>query len=316
MNHKKIYQIILLSLGISIGHAATKLDQQQFEFGGVLRSYEYLYPNRDNKQVDVLFVLHGSRMDTSQMRWLTDYRFEAEAKRRGGLLVVYPQGYEKHWNGCRKTGNYQAKALQLDDIGFMREIIGRLRMRHELDVRSVFALGYSNGGQMAYRLGLEAPDFVDGIITVAANMPVDSNNICKPKESALPVFMINGTEDRTVPYKGGLVVVGGDASRGEAMSAMASLDYWRNRLDCNTLGSERNFEDINMIDGSTAKMDVYRCDSGDDLVQLLTLYGGGHTLPLRKPIQIPPNIQEHIGNTNGDADTVELTMEFIDSVSP
>ena len=44
----------------------------------------------------------------------------------------------------------------------------------------MFATGISNGGQMALRLALEAPELVRAVAPVAASLPAERNLDCKP----------------------------------------------------------------------------------------------------------------------------------------
>jgi len=53
------------------------------------------------------------------------------------FVASYPEGYEGHWNDCRKKGPYAAKQLQIDDVSFMRALVPRSR-------HSDFASGFAS----------------------------------------------------------------------------------------------------------------------------------------------------------------------------
>ena len=44
-------------------------------------------------------------------------------------------------------------------------------MALDIDPREVFAVGYSNGAQMAYRLALEVPNEIRAVAAISANLP-------------------------------------------------------------------------------------------------------------------------------------------------
>ena len=40
--------------------------------------------------------------------------------------VVYPDGYEGYWNACNVTGDFSANTLNIDDVGFLTALAGKL----------------------------------------------------------------------------------------------------------------------------------------------------------------------------------------------
>ena len=141
------------------------------------------------------------------------YGFDVLAERHG-FVAVYPDGYQRHWNDCRGSANYAANTEDIDDVGFLRALVQQMVEEQGVDPERVFATGLSNGGQMAYRLGLEAPELVAGIAAMAANLPVASNLDCMPSGEPVAAMVMNGTADPVNPYEGGLVEIFGNTSRG------------------------------------------------------------------------------------------------------
>jgi polyhydroxybutyrate depolymerase len=95
-------------------------------------------------------------MNGEMMRKGTGYEFDVLADRYG-FGVVYPDGYENNWNDCRRTAAYPAKRLNIDDMSFLRAIIQRFRVVNGSAEAPVFAVGYSDGGEMAHRLAMRPP---------------------------------------------------------------------------------------------------------------------------------------------------------------
>lgn len=71
-------------------------------------SRQYFVPPTIPSNAPIIFVLHGSAQTPQQMRVSTGYEFERLAERHG-FVVVYPAGYRRHWNDCRKAASYAAR---------------------------------------------------------------------------------------------------------------------------------------------------------------------------------------------------------------
>ena len=93
-----------------------------------------------------MFVLHGSGGDWVQARSGYAYDFDVLAEAEG-FIPVYPDGFEAHWNDCRKAGPYAANTLDVDDVGFFRALVEKLAAEHGADRTRVFATGISNGSR-------------------------------------------------------------------------------------------------------------------------------------------------------------------------
>src|SRR5207302_4642511 len=106
-------------------------------------------------------------------------------------------------------------------------IIAHEAASHGIDVKRVFATGHSFGGQLSYRLALERPNEFAGIAAVSANLPVQADNDCTVSDAAIPVMIVNGTDDPVNPYRGGRTGRGIDT--GNVLSTDATADYFIKR---------------------------------------------------------------------------------------
>src|ERR1700724_2993589 len=95
-------------------------------------------------------------MDAKSMREWTGYEFDQLADQHG-FVVVYPDGYKRNWNDCHSKATFAAHTENIDDMGFVKGLIAREVAQRQIDEKHVYVLGYSNGGQMALRLALQAP---------------------------------------------------------------------------------------------------------------------------------------------------------------
>jgi polyhydroxybutyrate depolymerase len=244
--------------------------------GQLQRGYTHYVPAKLAARPPLLLVLHGSMGSAEKIRRETMYRFEQLADEHG-FIVVYPQGYEGHWNDCRKQAPYAAKRLGIDDVGFMRALIAHFRSAHRVDSARIFAVGLSNGAHLSYRLALEAPDVVRAVAAVAANLPTDDNSDCTPVSGAVPVLILNGTEDPINPFEGGRVTLFGLGDRGTVRSAHESAAYFVRRNGIAAAPEvERTAQQSSA--STSAERSRWRSDTGADVL-LYTVHGGGHSLP-------------------------------------
>jgi polyhydroxybutyrate depolymerase len=244
---------------------------------GRQRSYLAYVPPKLPLGSALVIVLHGSGMDGVRMRECTGYEFDRMADRRG-FVVVYPDGYQRNWNDCRKNATFAAKKENIDDVSFIRALIDHFKTEHVIDAKRVYAFGYSNGGHMAFRLAMEAVDEIGAIAAVAASLPTPDVSSCPQQGSTSRVMLVNGTADPINPYLGGLVTIFGFGSRGTVMSSETSA---------------RTFAERNGIAGSpvVARMPHGRPDdptsvesltwssNGTPVSRLYTVHGGGHVIP-------------------------------------
>jgi polyhydroxybutyrate depolymerase len=253
------------------------IQRDSIRVGGRTRSYAFYVPARLAPHPPLVLALHSSLGNAEEMRQATAYGFERLADRYG-FVVLYPEGYEGHWDDCRKKGPYAAKRLGIDDVGFMRALVARFRSAYAVDPARVFAVGLSNGGHFSYRLALEAPDLVRAVAAVAANVPAPENMDCTPAPGAASVLIMNGTGDPINPYEGGKVTLFGFGNRGNVLSARQSAAYFARR---NGIAAAPGTESIAQPAGSGptwAERTTWR-SAGRGEVVLYTIHGGGHTIP-------------------------------------
>ena len=255
-----------------------KLTGHALDIDGLDRRFSVYRPDRPLRSSAAVIVLHGSRGSGERIRRGSGYGFDVLADRHG-FVVVYPEGFEHHWNDCRSAARYRAGLLDIDDVAFIRELAAFLVTEYAVDPDRVFVAGLSNGGQMAYRLALEAPDLVSGIGVIAAGMPAGDNLSCEPSGKSVPVMIINGTDDPISPYEGGEVtLIGPFGSRGDVLSAQDSVRYWADLAGYTTAPFFHRYPDNDTGDGSVAERMVWTMN-GRPEVALVTVEGGGHTIP-------------------------------------
>jgi len=270
---------------------------------GLERSWFAYLPASRGAHPPVVLVLHGSQGSGKAIRAMSFFSFD-EAAERDGFIAVYPDGYKDHWNDCRAGADYAANRENIDDVGFLRALVAELVQRYGADPQRVYAAGYSNGGQMAFRLALEAPDLVAGVAAIAANLPVAGNLGCEQSHKPVAVLVINGTADPVNPYAGGLVEILGDASRGEVRSAEDTMLYFGSLAGYGRSHALTNWPDRAPDDGTSVTIQSWWLP-GKPRVELVTVEGGGHTIP--NPQYSLPRI---LGPTSHEFDSAQVAWGF------
>jgi polyhydroxybutyrate depolymerase len=247
--------------------------EETLDIGGIQRHYQAFVPANLKDGASVLFVYHPSQSNSEEIRRIVGGVLERIAEQEN-IIVVYPDGYEGHFNDCRIEAAYSARKLNVDDIGFTKRIINKFVAEKKIEPKHVFALGFSNGGQMALRLALETPDMIRGVAAIGANLPTSDNMDCRV--AATPsrcVVLVAGTRDRISPYRGGLVTLFGFGSRGHVLSSQGSAEWFANALGLASAGTQP----LETVNGISAEQQDWKSPKGH--VRLVTIKGGGHTVP-------------------------------------
>lgn len=239
------------------------------------RRYTTYVPSACPHAAPLVLVLHGSHGDADQIRRYTGYEFERLAE-DAKWIVVYPEGYRGYWNDVRRTGGYASKRMNVNDVAFLRAVVGALQAAH--GVGPVFGVGYSNGGQMCIRLALDAPGTLDAMALIAASMPTPDNCESAPLDRPLPAMLIDGTDDPINPYDGGLVTIFGLGSRGTVLSAPNSAAYFAARLRGATAEAAVTVVPRSPEVDTWVERRSWRAPDGGE-VTLMTVHGGGHVIP-------------------------------------
>jgi len=289
-----------------------ELTSDSIEVDGIYRIFEYFTPDDLENSSSMIFVLHGARSNVSGTRHFTNYEFEKIAHRIKNYIIVYPLGYENHWNDCRISAGFNAVKKDINDIEFFLKMIDYFVQNLEIDPKSVFATGISNGGFMCYKLASEIPEKIKGIAPFVANLPEESNNECSIPGNIVPVMIINGTADGLVPYEGGWLVHGQDSTRGVVLSTEETLNFWKNQLPCDPEFEMVKYDDINANDSSTLEHYKYFCKDSQMRVELLKVINGGHTVPLLNTPILHPFMRGILGNTNNDVNSPLLVVDFFE----
>jgi polyhydroxybutyrate depolymerase len=284
------------SLNSEVQHATMRVGDRE-------RNYLAYVPARLPSGAALVIVLHGSGMDGAKMRAWTGYEFDHMADQQG-FIVLYPDGYRHNWNDCRKNATFPAKAENIDDMGFIRALIDRVKAEHAINPKRVYAFGYSNGGHMAFRLAIEAPSEVAAIAALGASLPTPDSSSCSQLGETSRAMLVDGTNDPINPYQGGVVTLFGFGNRGKAMSAKDSARTFAERNGITTAPEIARMEPRKPDDPTSVEILTWSA-RGKPISRLYTVHGGGHVIP--QPVFRFPRL---FGKTTSALDAPSAAMEF------
>jgi polyhydroxybutyrate depolymerase len=248
--------------------------QENITISGLERTYQVYIPAGELSGQALIIALHGSMGTGKKMQEISAYQFDRLADKKR-CMVVYPDGYNKHWNDCRTIPNDEAHTKNIDDVGFISKLIDTCCTKWHVDPKKVYAVGLSNGGHMCFRLATEIPRKIAGIVVIGANMPASGMSKCPAPKGGFPVMIMNGTEDPINPFEGGMVRLFYIYSKGEVLSSLESARAWLRPDDREKHPAISQIADSDLNDDTHTE----RYSWPESKVCLYVIHGGGHTIP-------------------------------------
>ena len=192
----------------------TNINTQSIVHDGIIREYILYIPNSyyGGSAAPMLFNFHGFGESASDFMSFADMRSLAESDT---FILVYPQGScldgSSHWNACLSRGDNKSNA---DDFGFIESMISEISSQYSVDMGRIYAVGYSNGGMMAYGLANYKSELIAAVASVSGAML----DCIGPTNHPIPVVHLHGTSDGVLPYNGS----------SDWNSVQSTLDHWIN----------------------------------------------------------------------------------------
>lgn len=149
----------------------------------------------------VVLMLHGTSGDGEKFYNISGWK---EVGEKENLITVYPSSWRHcvidegevntttKWNIYPGSFEYCDGEVPRDDVKFLRQIITELKGRFNVDEKRIYLLGFSNGGQMAYRCGVEMSDVLAAVVENAGSV---SDDIVRTPKRNIPVAFQFGNED-------------------------------------------------------------------------------------------------------------------------
>lgn len=232
------------------------------------RTYRvHLPPALGSTPLPLVIVLHGGGGNGDNAARMTGMSAKADQE---NFIVVYPDGSGRlgdkllTWNAGNCCG--YAAENNIDDVGFIRALIGQLQREYPLDPQRIYVTGMSNGAMMTQRLACEASDLIVAIGPVAGTL----NVACQPTQP-VAVIAFNGMQDEHVLFQGGPPKKSLDPHPRVDKSVADTISFWVNNNRCGS--TPFHTEKGNIL------RDEYSGCAGDASVVLYTIKDGGHAWP-------------------------------------
>lgn len=239
--------LLVTCLGRGIEPAATVVETPgtrlyRVEVGELTRTFLlHVPPSRPRRfglatGYPLVIVLHGSGANGATMRRMSGMDSIADLAH---FLVVYPDattgtfGLGADWNAGECCG--AAHDGKVDDVGFMRAMIGALTREMPVDRRRVYVAGFSDGARMAYRVACELGARVAAAAVVAGSI-VDGE--CAPRRP-VPLIAFHGTADDEVPYRDSSFSTAAGRPPSGATALPPSVLFWATINRCRSAHTTR-----------------------------------------------------------------------------
>lgn len=166
---------------------------------------EYLLhvpPDYDNsKSYPLVINYHGFGDNASDYATnIGEFLKFNETAEKNKFLVAYPQAVFRE-KGARywEPGDNGKKSIATNDVYFTKQLIADIKRTHNIELNQVYAVGYSNGGMMAYDLACSDPEFIAAIGIMSGVM---LGNLDQNVKTRTPVIHFHGVQDEVLPYNG------------------------------------------------------------------------------------------------------------------
>jgi poly(3-hydroxybutyrate) depolymerase len=228
----------------------------------------------------LVILLHGHGADGQWEESYMNLRSLAEAR---GFLYCYPDSTGSlngnMWNASFwNDADAAAPGLSnVDDVGYLRSVIGEVSRRFALDRKRVHLIGHSNGGFMSYRMACESADLIAGIASLAGTTTLPFGR-CQPS-GPVNILHIHGTADAEVHYEGGAwTIPDWPWNTFPYLSVMLSLQNWAgyNGASNPTTEAAPSLDLMLDVAGLDSVVTRYTTFPPGGAVELWTINGGVH----------------------------------------
>jgi polyhydroxybutyrate depolymerase len=218
----------------------------------------------------ILVALHGGGGSADFQADDSRYKLISKSE-QAGFIAVFPNGYSRMPSGILATWNAGAccgAALKnnVDDVGFLREVIQRVERQANVDPAQVFMTGMSNGALMSWRMACEAPELIRAIAPVEGT---DNTAHCTPSRP-VPLIEFHSLDDDHVPLNGGKGVSALTDTSFASVPATQAKWVRLNRADPNAK---------RVLTVSGAHCDLHPAKTDGAPVELCLTDTGGHSWP-------------------------------------
>jgi polyhydroxybutyrate depolymerase len=167
---------------------------------GVTRQYRVYIPTNIPPAPSLVIYLHGAHGGM----WEGDTNGWTTKAASAGFVAAYPQALPNLSNITSWNLYYNPSfgSKPPDDVGFIKAVILALEAGVAVDHRKIYVTGFSLGGFMASRVGVDLSDMVAAVAPIAGELWQSVGPPIPAEKAPVSTLMINGDADTSVPYCG------------------------------------------------------------------------------------------------------------------
>jgi polyhydroxybutyrate depolymerase len=271
---RKYFIFLLLELLIILTNCSKQrpaiTTRNTFEIDGKSRTYIFHLPNNLKNNAPLVFVIHGYGDSSKGIQNFTKMDSIAD---KYGFAVCYPEA-TLGADGLR-SWNVGYSNYGVDDIGFIYALASFLQKTYKLSAKNTFCTGMSNGGDMTIQMACLKPELFKAVAADVGCLMHWLFDSCKIKNIA-PIFMINGTDDRTTFWEGEedypAIVRNGYMGTRQMVSIFVGLN------EC-ALVKIDTLPDVNKSDSSFVVREKHSNCKNNSQIWFYSIVGGGHDWP-------------------------------------
>jgi polyhydroxybutyrate depolymerase len=246
----------------------------------------------------LVLAFHGALSSPAHLRTVSRLDHVAD---QSGVVVAYPAAALGDWNTeCLQCGS-DAVLEEIDDLGFVSDLVDQLVADVGIDRRRVYVMGISNGALFVHYLACAAQDLVAAAASVAATL-IAPEYVPACDGGVIPFAFFHGSDDTFFPPEGGFA--GNNVVNVRLLSIEQSVASWADRDGCDGGPQVTALPDAE-DDGTTVIRELHADCDGDAAVVYYAIEGGGHTWP-----GSPVPSGAAVGRTSRDVSASALAVDF------
>ena len=271
----KLSLLLLFPLLLSCAFAGTYSADLSVNWNGEIRYYDLYLPTHMATRPALFVMLQATQvgagippaMDRPALRALAD---------KEGFIVLWPTASyvagSNSWFWDAYFLDY-AFAPGTDDSGYIRYLILAMEAAYPIDRGAVFVGGFSSGGFMAHRVGIDSADLVAAVGAVSGQL-YTAKSVGVLPQPLLPVSLLimNGDADPRVGYCGQQHNWGDSTSP----SVDVTVDWWIAADACRQVSTTQLLCTSKEPTNGAMGLDATACAGGAEVLFVREV-GVGHT---------------------------------------
>ena len=249
---------------------------------GVTRYYQVYLPAVLPANPPMVFMLHGTSFAVPPATPVNKgWGWEKVADKYQFIVVqpastYNPKSGQWNWNAYYMDSAFPSPP---DDVGFLRQLIVNLTAQYNVNPSMVYVAGFSSGGQMAHRVGVEISDLVAAIVAASGTIVGQTSPppIALPDPALAPVSFQewHGTQDHGIPpCNNGITKYSGKSFY--VATVDDSFNYWAQQNACTQFQNSQPLCLDESPNPNTTGNDATGCTSNTE-VQFIWEQNTGHS---------------------------------------